>query len=458
MIADQPAEMNQDPIDTAGAIVADDRLTGPKGRKRLLLFFISPQIFDFDTFLPVAMTLKSAYPEWRVLFITFSKRNHDFIMSNPTHRSAIEKTGVFLYLGWDHAKSRLGGIALRLRSMLMICAWIIQYARPALFLQRPFLRAPYAWWYALARLRGGNGYVLWKSRSPDVVHHRLRQVRKEPPPKEAPSAVVRLMKRHCDAFIHFHDEQEENIDWASGFGSLDGVRRVKIGLPHYLKPWRDHVEEEVRLEQLKLMKDGVPNDTELYCMFPAKPHSHETLRKAGSIEEAFSTALRALCKLRPNALVLCRPHPRTLNEPYFRDLMEEVGQDRARLCFAHPEVLLAMSRRAIFNNPSNLMFSSFQGRFIDVSDYPDQHFKDFSAKSLADGFGAVYVDPLSDDFEERFAEVIENDEVFGDLGVTERRDQLIARNPADIESLLDLLAAPRPYRSLTTVGTTERSP
>ena len=186
MIADQPAEMNQDTIDTAGAIVTDDRLTGPKGRKRFLLFFISPQIFDFDTFLPVAMTLKSAHPEWRVLFITFSKRNHDFIMSNPTHRSAIEKTGVFLYLGWDHAKSRLGGIALRSRSMLMICAWILQYPRPALFLQRPFLRSPYAWWYALARLRGGNGYVLWKSRSPDIVHHRLRQVRKEPPPKEAP--------------------------------------------------------------------------------------------------------------------------------------------------------------------------------------------------------------------------------------------------------------------------------
>ena len=447
------ADMNQDTIDT---VVADSCLPNRKERKRLLLFLISPQIFDFDTFLPVAMTLKSAHPEWRVVFVTFSMRNHEFIMSSPTHRSAIDKTGEFVYLGWDHARTSLGGIALRLRSLLTICGWVLRFARPVLFLQRPFLRAPYAWWYALARLRGGNGYVLWKSRSPDIVHHRLRQVRKEPPPTEISSMVVRLMKRHCDAFIHFHDEQDENIEWASSFGHLEGVPRIKIGLPHYLTSWRDHVEREVDRERQKLREDGVPKDAELYCMFPAKPHSHETLRKAGSIEEAFGVALRTLCKVRPKAFVLFRPHPRILNEPYFRELMADVGEDRARLCFAHPEVLLAMSRRAIFNNPSNLMFSAFQGRFIDVSDYPDQHFKDFGDRSLADGFGAIHVNSFAEDFEGRFAEALDCDDLFDRAGVNARRDELIKRNPADIRPLLNLLVLPRRRSEPPRIGTNER--
>ena len=410
---------------------------------RLILFLISPQIFDFDTYLPIAMGLKKAHPNWRIRFVTFSKRNHDFIMNNPTHRSGMDKVGDFLYMGWEHASTRISGMLCRISSLFVIAAWILRYRAPVLFLQRPFVRQPYAVWYLLARLRGGAGHVLWKSRSPDIVHHRLRQVRKSPPPAEKPSLLIRVLGRHCDGFVHFHDEQAENIAWSDGLGRVDNVPWVKIGLPHYLSDWRQHVREEVTRELQKLRDSGVPDDAELYCMFPAKPLSSETLRKAGSIEEAFAQALKTLCRIRPKSFVLCRPHPRTRNEPYFQELMAEVGVDRAALSFAHPEVLLAMSRRAIFNNPSNLMFSCFDGRFIDVSDYPEQHFTDFGPLSLAHGFGAVYVDPFADDFDTCLAELIENNAAFDRLEVTERRDALLARNPAQIEPLLNLLSTGR---------------
>lgn len=406
---------------------------------RLILFLISPQIFDFDTYLPIAMGLKKVQPNWHIRFVTFSKRNHDFIMKNPTHRSGMDKIGNFSYMGWEHASTRIGRLLCRLKSLFAIAGWILRYRAPVLFLQRPFVRQPYTLWYFLARLRGGAGYVLWKSRSPDVVHHRLRQVRQEAPPGDKPSLLSRLMRRNCDGFIHFHNFQSENIEWSSGFGRIDHVPWVKIGIPHYLRPWREHISEEVELERRKLFAAGIPQDAEFYCMFPAKPLSHETLREAGSVEESFGRALKALCRIRPKAFVLCRPHPRVQNEPYFRELIEEVGQDRAQISFAHPEVLLAMSRRAIFNNPSNLLFTCYQGRFVDVSDYHDQHFEDFGEVSLAHGYGAIFVNPRADDFERRFTEAIEDDRLFDDGSVTERRDAVLTQNRADLSPLLNLL-------------------
>jgi hypothetical protein len=406
---------------------------------RLILFLISPQIFDFDTYLPIAMGLKKAQPNWHIRFVTFSKRNHDFIMNNPTHRSGMDKVGVFSYMGWEHASTRISGLLYRIKALLVIGGWILRYRAPVLFLQRPFVRQPYTLWHLLARLRGGAGYVLWKSRSPDVVHHRVRQVRKVAPPGDKPSMLSRFMRRNCDAFIHFHDFQAENIEWSSGFGRIDHVPWIKIGMPHYLMPWRDHIREEVEQERRKLFAAGIPEDAEFYCMFPAKPHSHETLREIGSVEETFGRALKALCRIRPKAFVLCRPHPRVLNEPYFRDLIEEVGQDRAQISFAHPEVLLAMSRRAIFNNPSNLLFTCYQGRFVDVSDYPDQHFEDFGEVSLAHGYGAIFVNPRGDDFTTQFTAAIEDDRMFEDDWVTERRDAVLTQNRADLSPLLNLL-------------------
>jgi len=203
---------------------------------RLILFLISPQIFDFDTYLPIAMGLKKAKPNWHIRFVIFSKRNHDFIKNNPTHRSGKDKVGVFPYMGWEHASTRISGLLYRIKALLVIGGWILRYRTPVLFLQRPFVRQPYTLWHLLARLRRGAGYVLWKSRRPDVVHYRVRQVRKVAPPRDKPSMLSRFMRRNCDAFIQFHDFQAENIEWSSGFGSIDHLPWIKIGMPHYLMP------------------------------------------------------------------------------------------------------------------------------------------------------------------------------------------------------------------------------
>jgi hypothetical protein len=176
-------------------------------------------------------------------------------------------------------------------------------------------------------------------------------------------------------------------------------------------------------------------------MFPAKPLSSETLREPGSIEMPFAKTIAAISRLRPKSIILVRPHPLAQDEPYVREAMERVGRDRARLYFGHPEAMIAMSRRAIFNNPTNILFSCYSGRLIDVSDYSEEHYGEFGEVSLAHGYGAVYVNPRGVDFESRLAVVLEMDEIFEAHGLTVERDKLLRNCPADIQPLLSCLTA-----------------
>ena len=413
----------------------------PPEDARLLLFFVSPRIIDFDTYLPTAMALKAAHPEWDIRFVTFSKENYDYINLGSMHVAALERSGTLFYFGSEEVTGSLPKLFHRIRLFFTICGWILRRPHPVLFLGVPFSKMPYVFWYALARLKRGNGYLLWKIRSPDRCHHRVRQVRRNPPALHRPSMLTFITGRQCDGFIHYHDDQEENIAWAKSYGEFDNVPRIKIGMPHYFTQWRSFIEAEVRREKAWLHAEGISHDAELYAMFPAKPLSSETLREPGSIELAFARTIVAISRLRPKAVILVRPHPLAQNEPYVREAMARVGPDRARLYFAHPEAMIALSRRAIFNNPTNILFSCYSGKLIDVSDYSEEHFSEFGEVSLAHGYGAVYVNPRGDNFESRLAVVLEEDEIFNEHGLTAERDKLLRNSPADIQPLLSCLAA-----------------
>lgn len=411
----------------------------PIEEARLIVFFVSPRIIDFDTYLPTAMALKAAHPEWDIRFVTFSKENYDYIQRGSMHVAALEQSGTLFYLGSEEKAGLLLKLAHRIRTFFTICGWIMRRPRPVLFLGIPYSTMPYVVWYALARLKRGSGYMLWKIRSPDKCHHRVRQVRRVPPAARSPSALAHLLGRQCDGLIHYHDDQEENIAWASSYGKFDNVPRIKIGMPHYFAQWRNFMEAEVERERARLQDEGIGRDVEIYAMFPAKPLSSETLREPGSIEMPFAKTLAAISRLRPKSLILVRPHPLAQNEPYVREAMERVGRDRARLYFGHPEAMIALSRRAIFNNPTNILFSCYFGRLIDVSDYAEEHFSEFGDVSLAHGYGAVYVNPRSDDFESRLATALESDEMFDEPELTAAREDLLRNSPADVRPLLSFL-------------------
>ena len=411
----------------------------PTEEARLIVFFVSPRIIDFDTYLPTAMALKAAHPEWDIRFVTFSKENYDYIQRGSMHVAALEHSGTLFYLGSEEKTGALPKVIQRIRVFFTICGWIMRRRRPVLFLGVPYSTMPYVLWYALARLKRGNGYMLWKIRSPDKCHHRVRQVRRTPPAVRSPSVLTFLLRRQCDGLIHYHDDQEENIAWASSYGKFDNVPRIKIGMPHYFAQWRSFMEAEVDRERARLQDEGIGQDAEIYAMFPAKPLSSETLREPGSIEMPFAKTISAISRLRPKAIILVRPHPLAQNEPYVLDAIERVGRDRARLYFGHPEAMIALSRRAIFNNPTNILFSCYSGRLIDVSDYAEEHFSEFGEVSLAHGYGAVYVNPRGDNFESRLATALERDEMFDKPELTAARECLLRNSPADVRPLLSFL-------------------
>ena len=115
----------------------------------------------------------------------------------------------------------------------------------------------------------------------------------------------------------------------------------------------------------------------------------------------------------------------------------------------HPEVLLNISRRALFNNPTNIIFSCFPGHLIDVADYDDDHYLKRGRVSLAHGLGPVHICPRDDDFSEKLNFALTTEEPFRDPDLVRDRDAILQNNPSDIGpmlKLLDIPAGPGPAR------------
>lgn len=419
---------------TIGQSVADDR---PIDCQREIIFFVSPRVIDFDCFLPTAVQMKHERPAWRIRFVTFSRENFEFIAENATMVEALNRTGTLHYLGWETETSRVGALFSRLMAFIRVAFWILRSPMPVLFLGLPFTTEPYAVWRWIARLRGGKAVTLWKFRSPDMALHRFRKVRKTPPKGNLRSFVASKFAKDADLFVHYHDDEETNIEWARPYGRLDNIPELKIGMPQFFPAWKAVIDDEVAKARQDFKALGIPEDAEFYATFPAKVWSAESLRDDNAIVWTFDLACRLLLKERPRAVILMRPHPKAIETPYYLEILEEAGPMRARLSFLHPEVLLKLSHRAVFNNPTNIMFSCFDGKLIDVSDYHPEHYDEFGDRSLADGYGPVYLNPRSPEFETAFKALIDSDEPFENPKAHERRDSLLTRNPTDLSGLLD---------------------
>lgn len=402
-----------------------------------MLFFLAPRIMDFDTYLPIAMEMAAARSQWRIRFVIFDAHNYSSILANSTMMAGLEHCGSLHFLG--SGESGWGvKIWRRLKGFAVISGWILRHGRPVLFSSRAFSRGPYLLFSALARRRGGNSYLLWKNRSPDEVHHIMFQVR-NPPPQKPATFLARLLGRDLDAVIHYHDQQEETLGQASAFGRIYDVPWLRIGLPHHFPSWRRFINDQIAVERGRLEREGVPRDAEIYTVFAAKSGSSDNLGLPGAVERSFEAIITALTRLRPDAVILIRAHPKAVDEPYIREGLKAAGDAHLRMSVVHPEVLLALSHRCFANNPTNILFAGFPGRCIDCSEYPDSHFEQFGEVSLAHGYGPLYINPLAKDFDVQLARALEDDSLFEAPELTKKKDILNQNNPPRFKALLDLL-------------------
>ena len=64
-----------------------------KWKQRYLLFFLGQRFLEVDTFLPTAMELAMAHPEWRMRFIVFNEQNYRAILANRIIMKGFESCG-----------------------------------------------------------------------------------------------------------------------------------------------------------------------------------------------------------------------------------------------------------------------------------------------------------------------------------------------------------------------------
>ncbi|MDP6781861.1 MAG: hypothetical protein QGH32_08965 [Alphaproteobacteria bacterium] len=408
-----------------------------KEQPRNILFFLSPRFVDFDTYLPTAMELAEARPEWRIRFVIFHEQNYRAILANYTTMTGLGRCSSIHYLGSGDSKG-IGKLWRRLSGLAVIAGWILRHARPVLFSSRAFSRAPYSLFAALARLRSGNSYLLWKKRSSDELH-RIRWQILDMPEKEPISLLARMLGRDQDAVIHYHDQQQENLGEASAFGRVHDVPWLRIGMPNYFRSWRRFIEEQAEVERERLVRQGIPRDAEIYTVFTSKPGSDDNVGQPGSVGPTFRTIITTLARLRPGAVILVRAHPQAMEAPYIREGIEAAGGERIYMSLTHPEVLFALSRRCVSFSVSNMLFSGYSGHFMDCCQYPDFHFREHGEVSLAHGYGPLYVNPLGEDFASRFARALEDDSLFDAPELTNKMNALQRDNPPRFEVLLDLL-------------------
>ncbi len=405
---------------------------------RQLLFFVSPRPIDFDSYLPTMMEMKHRRPNWNIKVICFDQTNYRNIKRNPVLQSGLDKAGTLHFCGSPPEFGKLRRLLKMAGNFLKISSWILRWKQPALFLAVPYSKFPYRIWYALSRLRGGNGFVLFKHRSPDEMHHLMWRARDKGEP-QSPSLWSRVMGRDQDAIIYYHDHQLGMIEDLAPLGWIENTPRVKIGIPHLFPQWRAHIDDEVAKERANLEEKGLPADAELYAFFPGKPGSNDYLRGPGSIERVFVQQMSAVGKARPNSHALVRPHPMAVDEDYVQKGFDAFDKERASISFAHPEVMLRLCRRSFFNNPTNLLFHCFPGNMVDCSDYPDHHYEERGVISIADGLGAVYVSPDGDDFEDRLSQVIGDDDAFSNPKNRWRLSELLDSGQPKIDTLMGLL-------------------
>lgn len=392
----------------------------------LVLFLLSPRLIAIDSALPLGVALKASNPSLCVKFVSFDRATYESILKNETLVAGLARTD-----GLELIDLALP-IATKLQQTVRLFQRVILSSRPVLFNGLPYSNWFYAIVRMLARLRGGRAFLLWKTRSPDITlyhFHRLRDA-----PKGRLCLLARLFRHDVDGLVHFHDDQEKTMSWSSGYGRYMQAPRAKLGLSHRFPAWQQVVEQEIRAEREVLAGHGWHADSEIYVSFPAKPESGEFLREPDSVQYSFARMVDVLMRDRPEAKLLLRPHPLALGHSYIQAALSKYP-GRIAISNRHPEVLYALGRRVLFVNPSNVMFTCYPGRVIDVSDYSEAHRAAFADRSLAEGYGSVLVNPRDTDFDVRLLELVARDEAFDMLADNSKAASLQARNPVTLEPL-----------------------
>ncbi|MEE2998078.1 MAG: hypothetical protein VX700_13125, partial [Pseudomonadota bacterium] len=306
---------------------------------------------------------------------------------------------------------------------------------------------PYVFWYLLNRMKRGTGIILARSRLIDQGMHELF-LRRFSAIEETPNLLDRILGRSADALVHYHDQQPLYIKSLGKFGMTATLPRLRMGAPNDLPTWRALIDHECEVEKSKLVQDG-RSVSEVYAFFATKLFSSTELRSPDSVEETTRRILTILSRLRPNATILLRPHPLAANEAYLQDILEELNNPQIVVTFAHPEILLRLARRTIVNAPTNILFTSGEGRFIDCSDYRERDIDARHGEGFAAGYATLYLNPNTSDFDDRFADALETDYWAGNPYIASARNRLRDDNPLQFEGFMNLLNSGSTANSLT---------
>lgn len=401
-----------------------------------VVFLLAPRLIDFDSYLPVAMGLNAIRPDWDFRFVTFSRENADYIRRNTTLMAGLEQCATLHCFSATEPGGWLARQGRRLRFFATLAGWILSARRPVLFCGRPFSTPPYALWYFISRLRGGRGFVLFKGRATDDNVQLVGRERLANLPQSSRSLFAPLAGPHYDGLIHYHDQQEMHFYGLRLYGKVSHDRRLKLGLPTLAPPWQRFIEEQAEIERRRLATEGHDLSQDVFAFFPSKAASHRYLRTPTSPADSFRLVMKTLRALKPRALILLRLHPIAQREPFVLDTLAEMADPHIVISLAHPEVLIALSRRVIVNSPTNIQTTSCSGRFIDCTDYSDRHYAELGEVSLTEGYGTVFVKPTGDDFAERLERAIGDDALYEAPAVNAKRQALMDANPPNFDALI----------------------
>ncbi|MGB8276141.1 MAG: hypothetical protein WCF16_12830 [Alphaproteobacteria bacterium] len=403
---------------------------------KLVLFLLSPRLIDFDTYLPTALALKEARPGWDIRFVTLSRANAESIARNPTLTAGLARCGTLACLEASDAGGWLARQWARMRHVAAVSGWLLGARRPVLFSGVTFGALPYLVWYLAAKARGGRALVLLKSRATEDNHQLAERERQAGLSQEPRGVVERVTGPLYDGLIRYHDQQEMQLYGMRLHGRVPRERQLKLGLPNLAPAWRTLIADETAAERARLGRLGHDMRAEVYTFFPVKGFGARTLRTPDSPADTFRLVLKTLRRLRPGALILIRLHPVAENDAFVHQTLAEMDDPNIVITRAHPEVLIAMSRRVIFNGPTNIQTTCLGGRFIDCTDYSPRHYAEMGERSLVEGYGTVFVRPTGEDFEARLARALGDDSLFAASEVEAKRQALVAENPFTLAPLL----------------------
>jgi len=418
---------------------AEETVRGSKSRPRTVLFLLGQKLVDFDAYLPVAMALKEQRPDWQIRFLTFSRENFEFLRQNTTLMAGLQTCGT---LHCTDNQNRSGFIFRqmnRLRVHMMIAGWLLRFSRPLLLNSLPFCRLNLLIWFLITKFNGGKCFVMVKHRVVESFILPGHRERIEPELQARQSGLGRLMFQRYDALLHFHDQQAHTLRLYGLDDSGSGLPVVSLGLQTLSSAWRQLIREQAEVERRKLSEQGFDMSGEVYSFMLSKSFKSRDMRAPDSVEYAFRVPLITLRELKPEAIILIRPHPAAVDDPFLVDTLKELNDPGIVVTLAHPEVMVSLSRRTFFHVPNTVMATSYEARIIDCSEYPDSFLNERDGIPPAHGFGGIHVDPRSEDFRKRFSQAIEDDEAYAVGDVDAVRRQLIERNPPNLAALLQFI-------------------